>query len=120
VAALPAEQATTDQLITWLQPYQALPYPVLATLSDGEEAIIGALQHSWSQAPHQRCQAHFLNNLVEPVLPLDSQLRQQLRADLAGLPKVPSQLEPGSAPPASGGPAAAPLFCRQPHLGMPN
>ena len=120
VAALPAEQATTDQLITWLQPYQALPYPVLATLSDGEEAIIGALQHSWPQAPHQRCQAHFLNNLVEPVLPLDSQLRQQLQADLAGLPKVPTRLEPGSAPPAPGGPAAAPLFCRQPHLGMPN
>ena len=97
VAALQAEQVSAERLQAWLQPYQALSFPILATLSDGEEAIIAALKRCWPAAPHQRCQAHFLNNLAEPVLALDNQLRQRLRTDLGGLAKVPTQrsnLEP--------------------------
>jgi Transposase, Mutator family len=89
VAAAPLEHATAEQLATWLAPYQKLPFAVLATLSDGEEAIIAALKHCWPNAPHQRCQTHFLNNLVEPVLEVDAQLRQALQNDLGGLPAVP-------------------------------
>ena len=37
--------------------------------------------------------AHFLSNLSESVLPLDTKLRQQLKADLDGLPKVPDYSE---------------------------
>ena len=68
--------------------------PVLATLSDGEEAIGDALKVSWPSAPHQRCQAHFLNNLVDPVLEFDTQLRMQLRDDLGGLLAVPDHTAP--------------------------
>lgn len=93
VAAIQSEQATTARLREWLKPYQALPFPVLATLSDGEEAIIAALTSCWPDAPHQRCQAHFLNNLAEPVLKVDARLRQRMRDDLGGLPKVPDQTE---------------------------
>ena len=73
----------------WLKPYTELPFPVLATLSDGENTLIAALQASWPQAPHQRCQAHFLNNLAEAVLDYDDQLRKDLRQDLGRLPSVP-------------------------------
>lgn len=105
VAALPTEQARAEHLQAWLQPYQALPFPVLATLSDGEEAIIAAFKRCWSTAPHQRCQAHFLNNLAEPVLSLDNQLHQRLRADVGGLAKVPTQL--ATPAPVIGEPAAS-------------
>jgi hypothetical protein len=54
-------------------------FPVLATLSDGEKGIIAALKATWPDAPHQRCQAHFLNNLSDPVMEHDAQLRQGLR-----------------------------------------
>ena len=54
-----------------LQPYKELAYKVLATLSDGESAIIAAINSTWTDAPHQRCQAHFLSNLSESVLALD-------------------------------------------------
>ena len=67
VAAVQLEHASAEQLCAWLEPYQKLPLAVLATLSDGEEAIIAALKQSWPTAPHQRCQAHFLNKRVEPV-----------------------------------------------------
>jgi hypothetical protein len=86
VCAVQLPQAQVERLIEWLQPYKELPYKVLATLSDGESAIIAAMNSSWPNAPHQRCQAHFLSNLSEAVLPLDTKLRQQLKADLDGLP----------------------------------
>jgi len=91
VGAIQLSQPTGEALIEWLQPYRDLPYPVLATLSDGEKAIIEALQACWTHAPHQRCQAHFLSNLVEPVLEYDVTLRQLMRQDMGGLPKAATQ-----------------------------
>jgi hypothetical protein len=94
VAAIQLEPATEQDLIEWLQAYQS--YPVLATLSDGEERVIAALRTTWPNAPHQRCQEHFLGNLAEEVLEHDTQLRKQMRADLGGLPKVADPSDPAS------------------------
>lgn len=98
VAALQREHLKEAELVEWLQPYQALPFDVLATLSDGEVTLVAALKSGWPEAPHQRCQAHFLNNLAEAVLDYDDQLRKNMRQDLGGLPPVPenSAGEPGS------------------------
>ena len=89
VAAIQLEHAKTSELLQWLEPYRALPYAVLATLSDGELAIIEALETCWPEAPRQRCQAHFLNNLADPALVYDDELRKWMRQDLGGLPKAP-------------------------------
>jgi hypothetical protein len=89
VAAIQLEEASAEDLSQWLEPYQKLSYPVLATLSDGEKVIIATLKGCWPDAPHQRCQAHFLNNLAEPVLELETELRQRMRQDLGRLPPVP-------------------------------
>ncbi|MFC1996380.1 hypothetical protein ACFLXI_02075 [Chloroflexota bacterium] len=89
VAAIQLDHAKTGKLVEWLAPYKALPYAVLATLSDGEPTIIEALETCWPDAPRQRCQAHFLNNLADPALIYDDELRKWLRQDLGGLPKVP-------------------------------
>jgi hypothetical protein len=94
VAAIQLEPATEQDLIEWLQAYQS--YPVLATLSDGDERVIAALRTTWPNAPHQRCQEHFLGNLAEEVLEHDTQLRKQMRADLGGLPKVADPSDPAS------------------------
>ncbi|MBD2248927.1 hypothetical protein [Nostoc sp. FACHB-888] len=42
VSGIQLPQAQAQGLIEWLQPYQELPYKVLATLSDGEKSIIAA------------------------------------------------------------------------------
>lgn len=93
VAAIQIRGATVEELCQWLKPYQELPYAVLATLSDGEKAIIAALEQCWPQSPRQSCQAHFLNNLAEPLLAMDTQLRERMRTDLGGLPAVPERGE---------------------------
>jgi len=88
VAALQTEHTTTAVLVKWLKPYQEMGLPVLGTLSDGEESIGLALKTCWPDAPHQRCQCHFLGNLVDAVLPQDDELRQNMKKDLGGLPAV--------------------------------
>ena len=93
VAAIQLEGASSEELMQWLAPFRNLPYTVLASVSDGEKAVIAALEQCWPQAAHQRCQAHFLNNLTEPLLDLDTHLRQQMRDDLGGLPAVPERSE---------------------------
>jgi hypothetical protein len=75
VGAIQANYPTADELSQWLQPYQALPFKVLATLSDGEDRIIAGLKRSWPDAPHQRCQEHILGNIAEPVLKVEAKLR---------------------------------------------
>jgi len=92
VAALQSEHVSEQELAEWLKPYKDLPFAVLATLSDGEAALVATLKSCWPQAPHQRCQAHFLSNLAEEVLDYDDQLRQNMRQDLGGLPAVPEHL----------------------------
>lgn len=92
-AGIQLDHPTAKVLIEWLRPYQALPYQVLATLSDGEKAIIAALETCWPDAPRQRCQEHYLGNLAEPVLEVDGKLRQWMRNELGGLPAVPAEPE---------------------------
>jgi hypothetical protein len=91
VAAIQMDHAKTQALVEWLKPYQSLSYPVLATLSDGEAAIIEALETCWPEAPRQRCQAHFLNNLADPALVYDDELRKWMRQDLGGLSKATNE-----------------------------
>ena len=88
VAAIQLDHAKASELLKWLEPYKELPYAVLATLSDGEKAIIEALETCWPEVPRQRCQAHFLNNLADPALVYDDELRKWMRQDLGGLPKA--------------------------------
>ena len=86
VSAIQLEPANEKDLTDWLRTYQK--YPVLASVTDGEARISAALRAVWPNAPRQRCQAHFLGNLADEVLEHDAELRQQMRADLGGLPKI--------------------------------
>ncbi len=88
VGAIQMEKADATQLTQWMQAYQQ--YPVLATLSDGEDTLMAALKQAWPNAPHQRCQDHFLGNVAGDVLDYDTQLRQEMRQSLGGLPKIES------------------------------
>ena len=117
VSALQMEGATIESLGQWLAPYQSLPYPVLATLSDGEKVLVGVLKACWPDVPHQLCQVHFLNNLAEPVLAIDTQLRKQMRADLGGLSSTAALTGGGEASQVEEGP---PFFRRTPPRRIPS
>ena len=94
VSAIQLETPNEKDLTAWLKAYQS--YPVLASVSDGEERIIAALRAIWPNAPRQRCQEHFMGNLADEVLENDAELRKQMRADLGGLPKTSDFPDDGS------------------------
>ena len=98
VSAIQLESGTEERLTEWLKPYSEMAFKALATLCDGEKAIIAALKKSWPDAPLQRCQLHFLNNLAEAVLKVDTQLRNFMFDDLGELPAVPTQKESEPSP----------------------
>jgi hypothetical protein len=108
VAGIQLDHATAEELVAWLAPYQELPYAVLATLSDGEKAIISALKRCWPDAPRQRCQEHYLGNLAEPVLEEDRKVQGWMRNELGGLPAVPAESETAAVEDGSGPSTAAP------------
>jgi len=109
VAGVQLDHPTAEELVEWLEPYKALPYKALATLSDGENTIIAALERCWPDAPRQRCQEHFLANLAELVLDVDSKLRQWMRDELGGLPAVPTEAETPAAEATGGTLTPSPL-----------
>ncbi len=111
VAGIQLDHPTADELVEWLKPYQALPYEVLATLSDGEDTIIAALERCWPDAPRQRCQEHCLGNMAEPVIEVDTKLRKWMRNDLRGLPAVPTEPEASPVVADDEQSASAPPFC---------
>lgn len=86
VSAIQLERPTEEDLSTWLKTYK--DYPVLASISDGEDRIIAALREVWPNAPRQRCQEHFLGNLADEVLKHDAELRKKMKEDLGGLPQI--------------------------------
>lgn len=104
VGAAWLDKRDAEHLQGWLEPYGALGLHVLATLSDGEDAEVAAMQAVWSEAPHQICQMHALGNMAAPIRAADERLKKVLADHLGPLPPVP-----GDADTAQAGPAARTL-----------
>ena len=85
------DKADEPHLTAWLTEGLDLigNLPILATLSDGEKALVAALKAACPDRPHQLCQEHFMNNLSKPVHKDDRALRQDLKEHLSPLPSVP-------------------------------
>ena len=66
-------------LVAFLAPVKALDLPWLATVSDKQSALINALEATWSDLPHQYCQAHYLSNAVTPLYEADEHMKTQMR-----------------------------------------
>jgi hypothetical protein len=91
VMGMLVDKADEPHLRAWLSDALDLigGLSILATLSDGEKALKGALKAVWPNAPHQLCQEHFMDNLSAPVHEDDRALCQGLKEHLSPLPSVP-------------------------------
>lgn len=78
VAGIWLEQRDREHLVAWLARLAQVDWRVSATLSDGEGALVGALQEVWPAARHQRCQMHVLKAWAAPLAEADRQWRAQL------------------------------------------
>jgi hypothetical protein len=59
--------------------------PVRAWMSDKQDAFVTAIAEEWVGVPHRYCQNHFLRDVAQPVVDMDSQAKVKMRRKVRGL-----------------------------------
>ena len=59
--------------------------PVRAWMSDKQDAFVTAIADEFVGVPHRYCHNHFLRDMAQPVLDLDSQAKVKMRRKVRGL-----------------------------------
>src|SRR5262245_54019154 len=72
--------ATIKDLKTMLtEVRQALPVPVKAVVSDGQDSIRKAVAQAFPGVPHQRCHFHYLREAAQPIYEADRHAKKELK-----------------------------------------
>jgi hypothetical protein len=71
---------------------QRLGKPVKAWVSDKQEAFVTGLAAIFPGVPHRYCRNHFLRDLAQPVLELDSAAKVQMRRKVRGLRSIEKEI----------------------------
>jgi hypothetical protein len=64
---------------------ERLGKPVVAWVSDKQDAFLTGIAAEFPGVPHHYCQNHFLRDVAKPVLELDSHAKVQMRSKVRGL-----------------------------------
>ncbi len=64
---------------------ERLGKPVVAWVSDKQEAFVTGIAAEFPDVPHLYCQNHFLRDVAKPVLEQDSHAKVQMRSKVRGL-----------------------------------
>src|SRR5712692_730139 len=64
---------------------ERLDKPVRAWMSDKQDAFVTAIADEFVGTPHRYCQNHFLRDLAQPVLDMDSRAKVKMRRKVRGL-----------------------------------
>lgn len=77
----------------------ALPVPVAAVLSDGQNSLHNAVARALPDVPHQLCQFHYLRQAAKPIWEADRHAKKELKKqvrDVRGIERSAEQ-HPGAA-----------------------
>jgi hypothetical protein len=58
---------------------QALPVPIKAVVSDGQDSIGKAVAQAYPGVPHQRCHFHYLREAAQPIYEADRHAKKELK-----------------------------------------
>jgi hypothetical protein len=64
---------------------ESLDKPVRVWMSDKQDAFVKAIAAEFEGIPHRYCQNHFLRDVAQPVLELDSHAKVKMRSKVRGL-----------------------------------
>jgi len=71
----------------------ALPVPITAVISDGQQAIPNAVQTALPGIPHQLCQFHYLRQAAKPLVEADRHAKKELKKRVRGVRPIERALE---------------------------
>jgi hypothetical protein len=66
----------------------ALPVPITAAISDGQESIRKAVAQTLPGVPHQLCQFHYLREAGKPIHEADRHAKKELKKRVRGVRKL--------------------------------
>jgi hypothetical protein len=72
---------------------QALPVPVAAVVSDGQESIRLAVAQVFPDVPHQLCQFHYLREAARPLYEADRHAKKELKKRVRGVRPLERRVE---------------------------
>ncbi len=92
---------------------ERLDKPVRVWMSDKQDAFVTAIADEFVGTPHRYCQNHFLRDLAQPVLDMDSRAKVKMRRKVRGLRaierRVLEERRQAAAPCASSAPGFVPM-----------
>ena len=72
---------------------EALPVPIVAVISDGQQTIREAVARQLPGVPHQLCQFHYLREAAKPIFEADRHAKAQLKQQVRGIRPIERALE---------------------------
>jgi hypothetical protein len=86
--------ATAKDLIPLLSEVRdALPVPITAAISDGQESIRKAVAQALPGVPHQLCHFHYLREAARPIHEADRHAKKELKKRVRGVRRIERQAE---------------------------
>ena len=80
-----ATQEVRRLIVVARQWAERLDKPVRVWMSDKQDACVTAIADEFVGTPHRYCQNHFLRDLAQPVLDMDSRAKVKMRRKVRGL-----------------------------------
>jgi len=80
-----ATQEVRRLIVVARQWAERLDKPVRVWMSDKQDAFVTAIADEFVGTPHRYCQNHFLRDLAQPVLDMDSRAKVKMRSKVRGL-----------------------------------
>lgn len=88
-----ASQAEVKKLLVEAKNWaERLGKPIEAWVSDKQDAFVKGIAAVFPGVPHRYCQNHFLRDVAEPVLELDSHAKVQMRSKVRGLREIEADI----------------------------
>ena len=72
---------------------EALPVPIRAVISDGQQSIRKAVQTALPGVPHQLCHFHYLREAATPIYDADRHAKKELKKQVRGVRPIERALE---------------------------
>jgi hypothetical protein len=86
--------ATIDDLQTLLaEVRQALPVPIAAAISDGQDSVRKAIAQALPGVPGQQCHFHYLREAAKPIYEADRHAKKELKKQVRGVRPIERQAE---------------------------
>jgi hypothetical protein len=72
---------------------QALPVPITAAVSDGQDSLRKAVALALPGVPHQQCHFHYLREAAKPIYEADRHAKKELKKRVRGVRPIERQAE---------------------------